>query len=447
MREVSRRTVLRGMGVAMAVPFLEGLAPRSVLAVSAPARPVRMAYLFVPNGVAHMDAWRPAASGVLNDLPPILRPLDKVKQHMNVLTGLDQRNANALGDGPGDHARSTATWLTGVHIKKTDGSDIRAGISADQVAAQFIGKQTRFASLEIGCERGAMAGNCDSGYSCAYSSSVSWASESTPVAKEVNPRAVFERLFGTGDEVADAVSRERRMAHRRSILDFVMEDADALRGRLGTRDQQKLDEYLDGVRDIERRIARAETENRSLMGEGIPAPAPGIPRDRGEHIRLLGDMMVLAFQSDLTRICTFMLANDGSNRPVPELNIGDGHHDVSHHGNDPDKVRKKQLIDIFHTQQLAYILERMATTEDGDGTLLDNTMLVYGAGISNGDRHNHDDLPTIVAGRAGGTLRTGRHLVYQQGTPMSNLYVSMLGRVGVPVERLGDSTGPLRELF
>jgi len=431
----------------MAVPFLEGLAPRSVLAVSAPARPVRMAYLFVPNGVAHMDAWRPAASGVLNDLPPILRPLDKVKQHMNVLTGLDQRNANALGDGPGDHARSTATWLTGVHIKKTDGSDIRAGISADQVAAQFIGKQTRFASLEIGCERGAMAGNCDSGYSCAYSSSVSWASESTPVAKEVNPRAVFERLFGTGDEVADAVSRERRMAHRRSILDFVMEDADALRGRLGTRDQQKLDEYLDGVRDIERRIARAETENRSLMGEGIPAPAPGIPRDRGEHIRLLGDMMVLAFQSDLTRICTFMLANDGSNRPFPELNIGDGHHDVSHHGNDPDKVRKKQLIDIFHTQQLAYILERMATTEDGDGTLLDNTMLVYGAGISNGDRHNHDDLPTIVAGRAGGTLRTGRHLVYQQGTPMSNLYVSMLGRVGVPVERLGDSTGPLRELF
>ncbi|MFO0092507.1 MAG: DUF1552 domain-containing protein [Armatimonadota bacterium] len=447
MREVSRRTVLRGMGVAMAVPFLEGLAPRSVLAVSAPARPVRMAYLFVPNGVAHMDAWRPAASGVLNDLPPILRPLDKVKQHMNVLTGLDQRNANALGDGPGDHARSTATWLTGVHIKKTDGSDIRAGISADQVAAQFIGKQTRFASLEIGCERGAMAGNCDSGYSCAYSSSVSWASESTPVAKEVNPRAGFERLFGTGDEVADAVSRERRMAHRRSILDFVMEDADALRGRLGTRDQQKLDEYLDGVRDIERRIARAETENRSLMGEGIPAPAPGIPRDRGEHIRLLGDMMVLAFQSDLTRICTFMLANDGSNRPFPELNIGDGHHDVSHHGNDPDKVRKKQLIDIFHTQQLAYILERMATTEDGDGTLLDNTMLVYGAGISNGDRHNHDDLPTIVAGRAGGTLRTGRHLVYQQGTPMSNLYVSMLGRVGVPVERLGDSTGPLRELF
>ncbi|MFY7809914.1 MAG: DUF1552 domain-containing protein [Fimbriimonadaceae bacterium] len=447
MREVSRRTVLRGMGVAMAVPFLEGLAPRSVLAVSAPARPVRMAYLFVPNGVAHMDAWRPAASGVLNDLPPILRPLDKVKQHMNVLTGLDQHNANALGDGPGDHARSTATWLTGVHIKKTDGSDIRAGISADQVAAQFIGKQTRFASLEIGCERGAMAGNCDSGYSCAYSSSVSWASESTPVAKEVNPRAVFERLFGTGDEVADAVSRERRMAHRRSILDFVMEDADALRGRLGTRDQQKLDEYLDGVRDIERRIARAETENRSLMGEGIPAPAPGIPRDRGEHIRLLGDRMVLAFQSDLTRICTFMLANDGSNRPFPELNIGDGHHDVSHHGNDPDKVRKKQLIDIFHTQQLAYILERMATTEDGDGTLLDNTMLVYGAGISNGDRHNHDDLPTIVAGRAGGTLRTGRHLVYQQGTPMSNLYVSMLGRVGVPVERLGDSTGPLRELF
>mgnify|MGYP000855402801 CR=1 FL=1 len=443
---LDRRTVLKGFGAAVALPFLEASLPRRAFAISAPARPVRMAFLFVPNGI-DMDGWRPTAAGTLGDLPQILEPLDPVKGHLNIVSGLAQLRANANGDGPGDHARSTSTWLTGVQIKKTDGSDIRAGVSADQVAAQFIGKETRFASLEIGCERGAMAGNCDSGYSCAYSSSISWSGESTPVAKEVNPRAVFERLFGSTDEVEASIGREARLRYRRSILDMVAEDADALRSRLGVRDQQKLEEYLEAVRAIERRIQMAEQQNGAMAMDGVQAPPPGIPRDRGEHIRLLGDMMVLAFQSDLTRICTFMFANDGSNRPYPEINIGDGHHDISHHGRDPEKMRKKREIDVFHAEQLAYVLKKMAETQDGDGYLLDNTLLVYGAGISDGDRHNHDDLPILVAGKGGGSLRTGRHLVYDANTPMTNLFVSMLGRVGVPIERLGDSTGPLRELF
>lgn len=444
--ELSRRRVLKGMGTAVALPFLDALTPAKVWASRAPIKPVRMAFLFVPNGV-DMANWKPDAAGRLGPLPEILRPLEGVKGSLNVLTGLAQNNANALGDGPGDHARSTATWLTGVHIKKTAGSDIRAGISADQVAAQTIGKATRFASLEIGCERGAMAGDCDSGYSCAYSSSISWAGESTPVAKEVNPRALFERLFGGGSQQEQQMSRESRMVTRRSILDYVLEDAEALRGQLGVRDQQKMDEYLNGVREIERRIQVAEQQGMAMAMDGVSAPPSGIPVRRDEHIRLLGDMMVLAFQADLTRICTFMFGNDGSNRPFPEIGIGDGHHDVSHHGREADKLAKKKAIDVFHVQQLAYVLNRLNSVSEGDGTLLDHTMLVYGAGISDGDRHNHDDLPILVAGKGGGALATGRHMVYTPNTPMTNMFVSMLGRVGVPIERLGDSTGPLRELF
>lgn len=446
MMKIDRRTVLRGLGAAVALPYLEAMAPLTALAQTPKAAPVRLAFLFVPNGV-DMDNWRPGAAGRLGELPEILRPLDPLKGKLNVLTGLAQHNAHALGDGPGDHARSTATWLTGVHIKKTAGSDIQAGVSADQVAAQILGRQTKFASLELGCERGAMAGDCDSGYSCAYSSSVSWAGPSTPVAKEVVPRLVFERLFGTPSEDPGAMSARIRAAARASVLDLVTEDADRLRARLGGRDAEKLEEYLTGVREIERRIAKAETENALMSLDGVKAPTGGVPRDRGEHIRLLGDMMVLAFQADLTRVCSFMFANDGSNRPFPEIGVGDGHHDVSHHGKDPDKLGKKKKIDVFHAQQLAYVLSRMAEIEEPGGTLLDNSLVIYGAGISDGDRHNHDDLPTLVAGSAGGTLRTGRHLVYPGQTPMTNLFVSALGRVGVPIERLGDSTGPLRELF
>lgn len=413
-------------------------------ATSPAAAPTRMAYLFVPNGI-NMAAWTPATTGAL-ELSPVLAPLANVKGSLNVLTGLAQMNAFAGADGPGDHARSCAAWLTGVHPRKTAGADIEVGISADQVAAMHLGDRTEFASLELGCEHGALAGDCDSGYSCAYSSSVSWRGPSTPNAKEVNPRAVFERLFGSVDTVEAAASRAKRSATRQSILDFVLEDAKGLSKQLGGRDQVKLEEYLDSVRDVEKRLQAMEKGQSSLSVKPSLAPK-GTPQDRGEHIRLMGDMMILAFQADLTRISTMMFANEGSNRPYREIDITDGHHDISHHGNDPAKLDKKKQIDTFHVRQLAYILEKMQSIKEPSGTMLDNTVLLYGGGISDGNRHNHDDLPLLLAGRGGGKLKTGRHVSFPSNTPMNNLLLSMLDYMGVDVEKLGDSTGKLQGLF
>jgi hypothetical protein len=449
MNPIDRRSFLRGVGTAVALPALERMFPLTALAQSVKAadRPVRMAYLFVPNGI-EMPHWRPAAAGKLTaELPVILEPLKDLRNDFNILTGLTQHHAFANGDGPGDHARSTACWLTGVQAKKTAGADIRNGISADQVAALHVGKRTKFPSLEIGCERGQVNGNCDSGYSCAYSSNISWRSESTPMAKEVNPRLVFERLFGGGSSDEQAEARTRRDLFRQSILDIVSEDAARLKGQLGGRDAKKLDEYFEGIREIEHRLQKFENGQMAMAAAGIGKPG-GIPADYGEHIRLMGDMMVLAFQADLTRICTFMFANDGSNRSYHQIGVADGHHDISHHGKDEGKLEKKRRIDIFHTQQLAYILRKLKETKDLDGSsMLDNMLLVYGAGISDGDRHNHDDLPILLAGRGGGNLPTGRHIVFENFTPMNNLFITMLDRVGVKIEKLGDSTGKLQGIF
>lgn len=440
---IPRRTVLRGLGAAVSLPLLEAMFPFGAFAQSLKVKPTRMAFIFAPNGV-DIANWTPASEGALGVLPSILQPFDPIKSKLNVLTGLAQHNAFALGDGPGDHARSTATWLTGVHVKKTAGSDIEAGISADQVAAQQIGMANRFPSLEIGCERGAQAGDCDSGYSCAYSSSISWRGASTPNAKEVNPRLVFERLFGSGTP-EDAESRAKRQKYRLSILDLVSEDASKLKGQLGQRDQKKVEEYLTGVREIERRLQSLESKQVERALQGAVRPT-GVPADFGEHIRLMGDMMILAFQADLTRICTFMIANDGSNRSYPMIGVSEGHHDMSHHGKNPDKLDKKQRIDRFHAEQVAYILRKMDSIKELDGTLLDNSMVIYGAGISDGDRHNHDNLPLVLAGRGAGLL-TGRHLVYPDNTPMNNLFLSMLDRLGCRMDQLGDSTGKLQGLF
>jgi hypothetical protein len=445
-KTISRRKVLKGIGAAVSLPMLEAMLPSSALAQSVrpSQRPVRMAYIFVPNGI-QMEHWTPKAEGALQ-LSSTMEPLAKVKDSLNVFTGLAQRNAFALGDGPGDHARSTAAWLTGVHPKKTAGADIRNGPSVDQVAAQRIGSRTKFASLEIGCERGAQAGDCDSGYSCAYSSNISWRSETTPVAKEVNPRLVFERLFGSGEAGEEAEGRYRRERYRKSILDLILEDALALRKELGKRDTQKLDEYLEGVREIERRLDRIEKDNPAAFLSASERPK-GVPPDYGDHIRLMGDMMVLAFQADLTRISTFMFANDGSNRPFRTIGITDGHHDISHHGNAADKMEKKRQIDRWQVEQLAYILEKMQATKELDGTLLDNSMVLFGAGISDGNRHNHDDLPILLAGKGGGSVRTGRHIRFPHETPLTNLFITMLDKVGVDVEKLGDSTGKLQGLL
>ncbi|MFM9873697.1 MAG: DUF1552 domain-containing protein [Fimbriimonadaceae bacterium] len=443
--KITRRNVLRGAGALITLPFLESIAPQMAIAQSAPVRPIRAAFMFVPNGI-NMSNWRPTAAGNLGQLPATLAPLNEVKKEFSVISGLSQMKAFANGDGPGDHARSAATWLTGVQARKTAGTDIQVGVSVDQVAAQAIGNRTKFASLEIGCERGALAGNCDSGYSCAYSSSVSWRSESTPNAKEVNPRVLFERLFGSADEVASAATNAKRRQYEISILDFVQEDAAQLSRRLGTRDQQKIEEYFNSIREIELRLQNFETQSKSMMLEGINIPK-GIPQDRGEHIRLMGDMMVLAFQADLTRIATFMFANEGSNRAYSEIGISDGHHDISHHGNAADKLQKKAEIDLYHSTQLAYIINKMSKIDDGNGTLLDNSMLLYGGGISDGNRHNHDDLPLLVAGKGGGKIPVGKHLVFPNQTPLTNLYLNLLDNMGVKMDHLGDSTGKLQGLF
>jgi hypothetical protein len=436
--QMTRRTALKGMGAMVALPLLEAMLPQSILGAGAGRPPLRMAFLYVPNGI-HMQAWTPAEEGPLSPLPPTLAPLAKVKDDLLVLSGLVCDKARPHGDGPGDHARAMSAFLTGSQPRKTSGADIRVGISVDQVAAEKVGKQTRFASLEIGCEGGKNAGNCDSGYSCAYSANLSWRTESTPMAKEINPRLVFERLFAKPGQGA------RGDRYKLSILDHVVEDANNLKRRLGVTDQRKLDEYLTGVRAIEQRLLRVETPT------GGPAPTvrpTGVPKDYQEHLRLMADMLVLAFQADLTRIATFVLANDGSNRSYRDIGVPEGHHDMSHHGGNKDKQAKIQKINQFHITQFAYLLEKLQGVKEGPGTLLDSSMIVYGSGIGDGNRHNHDNLPILLAGKAGGTLKTGRHIRYprEKDTPLTNLYVSMLHRMGVPVPAFGDSQGPLTGL-
>ncbi len=441
---MTRRTVLRGLGTAVALPFLESALPiRALASQKTVAAPVRMAFVFVPNGMS-MDQWRPSATGVLSELPTLLKPLERVRGSVTMLSGLAQHGADNQGDGPGDHARSAAAWLTGVHPLKTAGANIHNGISVDQVAAQKLGHLTRFRSFELGCEPGGQSGDCDSGYSCAYSSNIAWAGESTPIAKEINPRLVFERLMGDGTNHPEALSR--RAAYQRSVLDFVLEEAKSLQQTLSGRDRQKIDEYLTSVREIEQRMERFESASAEAKRAGIQEPA-GIPGDFGEHIRLMGDMMILAFQSDQTRVATMMIANEGSNRSYPVIGVREGHHEMSHHGSDPHKLEMKRRIDEFHIRQLAYMLERMQSIDEGGTSLLDQTMLVFGAGISDGNRHNHNDLPILLAGKGGGWLKGGRHYQYADQTPMANLFLSMLGRMGLNIEKLGDSTGRLRELL
>lgn len=443
---ISRRAILRGAGTALALPWLEAMTPRTVLggtaAGAAADAPRRMAFFYVPNGV-HMPAWRPETEGSNFELPWTLEPLNPMKDDLLVLTGLAQRNGMALGDGPGDHARALGSFLTGAHPFKTDGANIKLGISVDQVAALEIGDQTRLPSLELGIERGAQSGNCDSGYSCAYSSNISWRSETMPMAKEINPRFVFDRLFGAGAG-GSADEKQKRGLYERSILDFVLEDAQNLRNRIGMNDRRKMDEYLTSVRDIEKRIARADAAEELAEAAGAERPK-GVPRDYAEHIRLMFDLIVLAFQTDTTRVCTFMFANEGSSRPYPFIDIPEGHHDLSHHGNDPAKHEKLKKINRFHIEEFARLLEKLKSTPEGEGSILDNSMLVYGSGLSDGNRHNHDDLPVLLAGKGGGTIQTGRHIVYDD-LPLNNLFLSMLDRMDVPCENLGDSTGRLKGL-
>jgi hypothetical protein len=419
--------------------------PAAALAGSGPGGPLprRMAFCYVPNGV-HMADWVPKEVGSQFTLPATLQPLAPFQSDVVVLTGLAQHNAEALGDGPGDHARSLATFLTGTHPVKTSGAGIRAGISVDQVAAAKIGRETRLPSLELGIERGAQSGNCDSGYSCAYSSNISWRSANMPMAKEINPKLVFDRLFTPQARQGSPAEQRKRALYQKSILDLVLGDAQQLRNRVGGNDKRKIDEYLTAVREVELRISQTETSARNLPATAPPRPT-GTPDDLGEHIRLMFDLIALAFQCDVTRICTFMYANEGSNRNYPSINVNEGHHDLSHHGGDVKKHDKLKVINRFHIEQFAYLLEKLKSIKEGPGTLLDSAMIVYGSGISDGDRHNHDDLPILLCGKGGGTIKTGRHLKVDP-QPLNNLYLSMLDRIGAPVDRLGDSTARLTRL-
>jgi hypothetical protein len=359
---------------------------------------------------------------------------------------LKDHNGEALGDGPGDHARAAASFLTGVHPRKTAGSDISVGISVDQVAAQKIGSATRLSSLELGCEDGHLAGNCDSGYSCAYVNSISWRSPNVPNPPEVNPRSVFERLFGTEEDAANPAARARNSKIDRSILDMVSDDTRTLQRGLGTTDRRKLDEYLTAVREVERQVQMADkqaAENKVVLPT-IEKP-DGIPLEFGEHAQLMFNLTALALQTDTTRIATMMMAREGSNRPYREIGVPEGHHGLSHHRNDPALMDKVAQINRYHMEQFAKFLTKLKATPDGDGSLLDHTMIVYGSGISDGNRHNHDDLPVLLAGGSR-VFRTGRHVKFTESTPVANLYVSMLDAMEVPTEKLGDSLGRLNYL-
>jgi len=445
----NRRRFLRGMGACLALPSFEAFLPRTMaatvpgraFATTASGAPLRMAFLYFPNG-AIQSHWTAAGSGADFRLENTLAPLASLKHRVQVISGLEHLNADPGNDGAGDHARANGTFLTGVRVKKTAGSDIHAGISVDQIAAQQIGKSTRFASLELSCDPHRKSGGCDSGYSCAYESNLAWRTPTSPLSPESNPRLVFERLFGSGNHGERTESLARRRAQQRSILDFVMEDAKAIQGQLTNRDKAKMDEYLTGVREIEQQIITAEGFT-DIPDPDIATPE-GIPRGYDEYIKLMFQMTALAFETDATRIATMLLARDGSNRSFPEINIAEGHHSLSHHRNDQEMIRKVIQIDLFYAERFAEFLALLESKKDADGqSILHNSMIVYGCGNSDGNRHTHANLPVVVAGNGGGVLNPGRR-VEANATPMCNLYLNMLDAMGTPaLERFGDSTGRL----
>jgi hypothetical protein len=441
-KSLPRRTFLRGMGAVVGLPLLDSMVP----ALSAATRAVvpRMVFVYTANGIIMKD-WTPQAEGAGFEFTPTLKPLEPYRDRLLVLTGLEQHNGESLGDGAGDHARAGATWLTGAHPKKTEGADIHNAVSVDQILAKEFGRQTPLPSLELGLEDVRLVGGCDSGYSCAYSNTVSWSGPSTPLPYETNPRAVFERLFGDG-ETTDPALRAMRSREDRSLLDFVMADAARLETSLGANDRRKMNDYLDSVREVERRIQKAEAQN-AQNAELPPLDRPdGIPPTFEEHIQLMYDLMTIAIQADITRVITLMYSREGGNRTYRSIGVPDAHHGLSHHMNDPAKMARLQLIDHHHVDMFSYFLGKMRAAKDGEGTLLDHSTIVYGSSLSDSNRHLHDNLPLLVAGGGAGKIRGGRHLRYPKGTPMTNLFVTMLDGVGMREDKIGDSTGRIEHL-
>lgn len=431
-----RRTFIRGLGATLALPLLDGMIP-AFAAVANPVRRLSVAY--VPNGI-QMEQWIPSAEGAGFELTPILQPLAPFRDRMLIVTGLANRPAYPeIGEGTGDHVRASATFLTGVHPKKTEGPDIRAGMSMDQIAARELGKETQLSSLELCLDSNELIGACEAGYSCAYANTLAWRNETTPLPMENQPRAVFERLFGDSDNTTQA-ARLARIQADRSILDSLVQEVSRLQRRLGAGDRRKVDQYLDAIRDIERRIQKAEEQSHVEL-PAMDRPSGGIPATFAEHARLMFDLQVLAYQCDMTRVTTFLLSREVSPRTYTEIGIPDPHHGLSHHQNNPVSMEKLAKINTFHVEQLAYFLDKLQGTRDGDGTLLDHLTLLYGCGISNSNLHTHDNLPILVIGGGAGSIKGGRHVRVTKDTPLSNLQLTLLDKVGVPLDRLGDSTG------
>ncbi len=440
-KSLPRRTILRGIGAGVALPLLDAMVPAFANAATAPAPVRRFGVVYHPNGVIY-DQWLPKGEGAQFQLSPTLAGLEAFRDRLIVVTGLASDPAEALGDGGGDHSRASGTYLTGVHIKKSD-TAVESGISMDQIAARAFERETQLSSLQMTADDNSLVGDCDLGYSCAYSSTLSWLTPTLPLMAENNPRVLFERMFGSADST-DARVRAARLSRDRSLLDSVNDRVNQLQRKLGRADNRKVDDYLASLRDVERRIRKAEEQSAREM-PAVPQPA-GIPDSFEQHVGLLYDLQLLAYQSDLTRVITFMYGREQTGRPYPQIGVPEPHHPVTHHQNNPAKMEKCARIQRHHIALFAQYLEKLRNTPDGDGSLLDHVILIYGAGICNSDRHTHGPLPTLVVGGGAGALKGGRHLVYPEHTPLTNLQLSLLNKLGVPAEKLGDSTGQFREL-
>ncbi len=438
-KHLPRRTFLKGIaGASVALPLLDAMIPALTAQTRTAAAPkLRLGFVYVPHG-AVLDKWTPIGDGSNFQLNQIMAPLEPFKQQLVIVSGLANKAAESQGDGGGDHARSAPSFLSGVHPKRTEGEDVRAGITIDQIAAQRISQDTPLPSLELGTEDTGLVGVCDVGYSCAYMNSIAWRSPSLPLPMEINPRVVFERLFGDGSNAAE---RAQRKTEDRSILDSVTREAAQLNSGLGQRDRTIVSEYLDNVREIERRIQKAEKQVASQVE--VPDSPIGVPESFDEHAKLMFDLQVLAYRAEITRVSTFMLARDLSQRTFPQIGVPEPHHSVSHHGNNPGQIAKLAKINTYHASLMAYFFDKLRATPDGDGNLLDHSMIMYGSSMSNPNEHNHFPLPLLLAGGGAGQLKGGRHLKFPERTPISNLLLAVLDKSGIPMDTLGDSTGKL----
>jgi hypothetical protein len=433
-KALSRRTFLQGAGVTLALPFLDAMAP----ALSAATKPApRLGFIYIANGVIQ-NQWNPSTPGVLAELPPTLKPLDALKNQLNVISGLAHLQADTFGDGTGDHPRASAAWLTGVHAydRTQPGVEVRLATTADQLAARVIGKNTQLASLELTVDFPTQ-GSCDSG-DCFYVNTVSWRNETTPNPAETHPRVVFERLFGDG---GTAAQRQKRVKETSSILDSLSEEVNSLGKSLGPGDRTKLNEYMDSIREIESRIQNTEAQSQHSIE--LPDRPVDVPDSFDEYTKTMLDLVALAYQADITRVFTMIFARELSSRTFAHIGVADQHHAVSHHRDDAELIAKKAKIDVYHVTLLNHFLTRLQSTPDGDGSLLDHSLILYGGGMGDGNLHRHFDLPCLLAGKLGGQFKTGRYMPFPDKTPMTNLLLTILGKAGAPLDRLGDSTAPL----